>query len=107
MSGERHARVLLELARNDANACRVMAHAPDVTDAIFGFHAQQAAEKGLKALLCFHGIVYPRTHDLEELSRVLRDHNIDVPCWCEQLSGLTDCAVQYRYDFFQKNLAWT
>jgi len=31
------------------------------------FHAQQAAEKYLKAFLCFNGISFPKTHAIEEL----------------------------------------
>ncbi len=31
------------------------------------FHAQQAAEKFLKAFLVRHGVEFPKTHDLEEL----------------------------------------
>lgn len=32
-----------------------------------GFHAQQAAEKFLKALLVWHQVEFPKTHDLDEL----------------------------------------
>jgi HEPN domain-containing protein len=35
------------------------------------FHAQQAAEKSLKAVLIHHGIVPPRTHNLEHLIDLL------------------------------------
>lgn len=31
------------------------------------FHAQQCAEKYLKALLAFHGIDFPKIHDIERL----------------------------------------
>jgi HEPN domain-containing protein len=34
------------------------------------FHAQQAAEKYIKALLAFHEKPVPRTHNLEELERL-------------------------------------
>ncbi len=33
------------------------------------FHAQQAVEKSLKALLALHAQPIPRTHDLDELQR--------------------------------------
>ena len=36
-----------------------------------GFHAQQAAEKFLKACLVWHQIEFPKTHDLEELLRLV------------------------------------
>jgi HEPN domain-containing protein len=35
------------------------------------FHAQQCAEKHLKALLTFHGVDFPKTHDLTELVALL------------------------------------
>ena len=38
---------------------------------IICFHSQQAAEKSLKAMLVASNIRPPRTHDLEELSRLV------------------------------------
>lgn len=35
------------------------------------FHAQQCAEKYVKALLVFRGIDFPKTHDLEKLAALL------------------------------------
>lgn len=35
------------------------------------FHAQQCAEKYIKAVLVFRGIDFPKTHDLEKLSALL------------------------------------
>ena len=40
-------------------------------DEIFGFHVQQAIEKGLKAWLCACGADYPPTHDLARLLTLL------------------------------------
>jgi HEPN domain-containing protein len=41
---------------------------------IVTFHAQQCAEKYLKALLTLHAVPFPKTHDLPELlSRVPED----------------------------------
>ena len=34
------------------------------------FHAQQCAEKSLKAVLTLHGVVFKRIHDLKELLRL-------------------------------------
>ena len=61
------------------------------------FHAQQCAEKYLKALLVESGVLFPRTHDLEALLGLL------VPLYppCKALQGrlesLTDMAVEVRY----------
>src|SRR4051794_14761628 len=44
-------RILLRKAGEDATAVRELAHNPEIADSIIGFHAQQAVEKWLKALL--------------------------------------------------------
>ena len=36
-----------------------------------GFHAQQAAEKFLKAFLVWHQIEFPKTHDLSQLLQLV------------------------------------
>src|SRR5579871_1151495 len=50
-----------------------------------GFHAQQAAEKFLKAFLVWHQIEFPKTHDLSKLLELvaLRDKSI-----AESLKGI-------------------
>jgi HEPN domain-containing protein len=45
------ARELLGLAADDLTAARALVDVPAVSDAIVGFHAQQTAEKALKAAL--------------------------------------------------------
>ena len=56
------ARELLQLATDDLTAARALADVPAVSDAIVGFHAQQAAEKALKAALAATGQDFPFTH---------------------------------------------
>jgi HEPN domain-containing protein len=61
------------------------------------FHAQQCAEKALKALLIGRNISSPRTHDLVFLARLL---HTTVPTfeWPEdELRFLSRAAVEYRY----------
>jgi HEPN domain-containing protein len=100
MSNHEHALLLPELAQADARAVEGMADAAVFSDAIFGFHAQQAVEKALKALLCLHNVVYPKTHDLDELVALVQQHVVAKPAALDELRVLTDFAVQYRYDFF-------
>jgi HEPN domain-containing protein len=61
------------------------------------FHAQQCAEKYLKARLCEAGVVFGKTHDLV----VLLDQALGVePGWDtfrEDLAYLSDFAVSFRY----------
>jgi len=63
------------------------------------FHAQQAVEKYLKAILAFHGEPIPRTHDLEEI-QLLCMKWVKNPDFCDlSLEDLSDYAVSVRYDF--------
>src|SRR5204862_4855633 len=60
------------------------------------FHAQQAAEKFLKAALMLRGIAVPRTHDLSELVGLLPEET-DLGVSPHELASLTPYAVQARY----------
>ena len=56
--------VLLGLAADDELMARALLPVEGVTDAGVGFHAQQAIEKSLKAVLTARSVEYPYTHDL-------------------------------------------
>jgi HEPN domain-containing protein len=60
------------------------------------FHAQQAAEKALKAVLLAHGVTFPRTHDLAFLVDQLPSA-ISIPPELIDLPTLSKYAVQNRY----------
>jgi HEPN domain-containing protein len=66
-------------------------------DAIWGFHAQQATEKLLKALLTDYGIKFPFTHRLLQLADILEDNHRPVDPRFDSLMDLTPFAVEYRY----------
>jgi HEPN domain-containing protein len=72
---------------------------PDIATEILGFHAQQAAEKMLKANLAYHQIRFPFTHRLADLIDSLKDHGLTFPHELEDLRYLTPFAVEFRYDF--------
>ena len=61
------------------------------------FHCQQAAEKYLKALLVELGLAVPRTHNLDDLHRLLYAHHRVVRSVRRGLMFLTDFAVDVRY----------
>ncbi|HEX4130911.1 MAG TPA: HEPN domain-containing protein [Pirellulales bacterium] len=102
MSDRDHARALLEMSRSDLNALRGMQH-PSLfgkdffSDEIFGFHAQQAVEKALKAWLAFKSVRYSHTHDLQALIDAVEDSGEDAD-WLREMVDLNPFAVQYRYE---------
>lgn len=60
------------------------------------FHAQQCAEKYLKALLTYAGIDFPKTHDIGQLILLLpRSAAMDFPV--EEQRRLTSYATVTRY----------
>jgi HEPN domain-containing protein len=63
MPPDRHD-VLLRKAKQDELVLERLLDDCDVDDDTLGFHAQQAAEKLLKAALVFCNVDYPRTHNL-------------------------------------------
>jgi HEPN domain-containing protein len=61
------------------------------------FHAQQCAEKYLKALLVAQGQAFPKTHDLAALSDLCSQNDIIIPVDQDALQRLAAYAVQVRY----------
>jgi HEPN domain-containing protein len=61
------------------------------------FHAQQCAEKYLKALLVAKGASFPKTHDLILLDGLCQQSGILVGIEAKQLHALSDYAVRARY----------
>ncbi|MEO8122356.1 MAG: HEPN domain-containing protein, partial [Rhodoferax sp.] len=65
--------------------------------AMVGFHAQQAIEKSLKAVLGANLIEFRRTHDLVSLLDLLQDHKLPAPPEADWLDELNPHAVEARY----------
>lgn len=70
--------------------------AEPVWDAIC-FHAEQCAEKYLKAWLVEHDLGFPKTHDLEVLARLCIPSLGEVAGLMDGLAFLTSSAVEVRY----------
>jgi HEPN domain-containing protein len=85
-------------ANNDATAAREFADNPEISDEIIGFHAQQAVEKWLKAVMANLGLPQQRTHDIDQLGRLLEGHGVELPVPRARLAELTDFAVPLRYE---------
>jgi HEPN domain-containing protein len=58
------AALLLRKAEGDVEVVRALVDTPSIADDAIGFHAQQAIEKAMKAVLALRGVQFPRTHDL-------------------------------------------
>jgi HEPN domain-containing protein/predicted nucleotidyltransferase len=91
-----HARMLLRMAEQDLAALKAMGDVVVFADEIFGFHAQQAIEKSLKAWLAFLHLEYPLTYDLSALLALLEQHGCDVEMF-QELVFYTPFAVVFRY----------
>ena len=61
------------------------------------FETQQAAEKGLKAVLIYKGIPFRFVHDIAELLTLLEQNGIALPENIRAAAGLTDYSVEARY----------
>ncbi|MDT0631069.1 HEPN domain-containing protein [Rubrivirga sp. S365] len=97
MTDHEHGLALLDLARRDFRTVRAMGDDPAFADEVVGFHAQQAAEKALKAWLAAGGAAYGRTHDLSALLGMLESMGCDVDPF-RSLVRLNVFAVRFRYE---------
>ena len=91
------ARSLLSSAEKDLKAIRNMTDADSFADEIFGFHAQQAVEKTLKAWIALLGGEYPFIHDLDAPLNALENLGADVDT-LRDLVELNAFAVQFRHE---------
>ena len=62
-------RKFLHLSDRDIKVFEKLVDDQDIPDEPLGFHAQQAIEKCLKAVLAAHEIEFRKTHDLNQLLR--------------------------------------
>jgi len=86
----------LRRARSDL----ALAKAPLPTDVLYAdlcFHAQQAAEKAIKAVYRASRYGFRYTHDLSELLDGLALHGVLVPQEIREAATLTDFAGEARY----------
>ena len=85
----------LRHANSDLSLARVLPP-PSVLLESLCFHAQQAAEKALKAILVTRSVSFPKTHSIRILLDLLAQH-LTVPEEIHYAAGLTDYAVTARY----------
>ena len=97
MSAIDHVRTLHQMAFKDITALKAMTDEDSFADEIFGFHAQQAVEKSLKAWIAAIGGTFGFTHDVRVLLLTLRELGCDVSLF-RDLVRLNIYAVQFRYE---------
>jgi HEPN domain-containing protein len=91
------AEVLLKKAEDDFTTLKVVAADERVVDRNVGLHAEQAIEKGLRAVLTAAGIRAKGTrHNIDLLIELLRER-FDIPDWLDEASALSPFAGVIRY----------
>ena len=89
-------RMLLDAATRHVDTLRVLYRSDEISNEVFGFHVQQAAEKLLKGWIALLGDVYPLTHSVEELLNFLASRDSAVEPF-RDLVDYTPYAVEFRY----------
>jgi HEPN domain-containing protein len=98
MTRSEQARLLQRKASQDLAVLDRLMDDPSITDETLGYHAQQAAEKLIKALLALHGHDYPRSHNIGLLMDLLAGHGMPLPERFEAVEALTPFGTVFRYD---------
>ena len=99
------AEMLLRKAKQDEFTLEKLVPDPASPDEVIGFHAQQAVEKMLKAVLAKASVPYRYTHDLVELFDLLRKNSLPYPLELEEARRLTPFASTLRYEDLPLELA--
>lgn len=92
------AAILAQKATDHAVAVREIAGNPEIADSILGFHAQQAIEKWLKAVLAANSVDFEYTHDLRHLIGLVEAAGLTFPLDTPQVVMFTEFAVPLRYE---------
>lgn len=93
------AEVLLGKADEDLYLAQALVADTRMSDDLWGFHAQQAAEKLFKSLLASREITFPYNHQISLLTDLLEDHGFDLDEKYLSLISLTAYAAGLRYSF--------
>ncbi|MFN3480672.1 MAG: HEPN domain-containing protein [Thermodesulfovibrionales bacterium] len=104
MRDKKEYEALFELGVEDLKLVEKNLGDPEIRPQLLLFHLQQAVEKFLKSVLSFHGIKYPKVHDIEELIELCEENNIILPSYIESLIDLTPYAVEFRYGLMIEEL---
>ena len=61
------------------------------------FLSQQIAEKVLKAFLCYHGVEFPKVHQLDELLKLCEKIDVEFNSLVDDAEDLTPFYISTRY----------
>jgi len=92
----------LEKARRDLIIAKKELDSEELFTDIVCFHAQQAAEKYLKAYLLWEEVEFPRTHVLEDLVLLAGQRDTTFLTLKDVVVLLTPYAVEARYPEFEE-----
>jgi HEPN domain-containing protein len=92
------ARVLLARAEDDDALVRKVCSDADIADPIVGFHAQQAVEKLIKAVLAARRVAFVKSHALSYLIGLVEENGISAPKELSEADVLSPWAVEFRYE---------
>lgn len=84
-------------AEADFKAARFLGTSGDEFSFGTAFHAQQSAEKYLKALLVWHQVEFPKTHDIKVLLTIVSQIEASLSEAIADAIELTPYGVEYRY----------
>ncbi len=87
----------LQHAQSDLNLARLASRDKKILLEQTCFHAQQAAEKALKAVFLSKKIEFPLIHDIEELLELAIRNGLTFPPDVNEAGALTLYAVETRY----------
>lgn len=92
-------------AKSDWNLARLARNHKTVLPEQVCFHAQQACEKALKAVLLCKGLEFPLVHDIEVLLEIAKDGGLRLPRKVHEAGALSPYAVEARYPGYDEVIA--
>lgn len=91
-------------AESDLNLARLAKDREEILPEQVCFHAQQAAEKALKAVLLHRKVEFPFIHDIEALLEIMTQSGLLVPPNVANAGALTPYAVEARYPGYEEEI---
>lgn len=87
----------LRKADNDLRAAKFLLEKEFQDYEASAFHAQQCAEKAIKAYLVRHQVEFPKTHDIGRLRKLVASIDRSLAEALREADMLSPYAVEYRY----------